>query len=200
MDAARNLEGVKVAVIVSDGFEQVEFDGPVKALREAGAEITVLAEDDAHVRKIHGVNHFDPAEGTAGDRIIDGVSAEEFDGLLVPGGAISPDSMRQSEEHLRLVREFMTAGKPVAVICHGGWLLADAGVAEGRNLTSWPGIRRDLERAGAVWHDMEVVVDDNLVTSRMPDDIPAFSEAFIDKLAEARTGTHAEGMPSSRAV
>jgi len=171
-----------VAVIVSDGFEQVELDEPVKALREAGATVEVLAEDEEHLERIKGVKHLDAAEGTKGDRLLEEAKVEDYDALLVPGGLASPDAMRRSQRHLDLVRAFVEAGKPTFVICHGPWLLPDAGVAEGRRLTSWPAIRKDLERAGAQWVDEEVVVDKNLVTSRMPDDIPAFNNAIVEML------------------
>lgn len=187
------MRGKKVAVIVSDGFEQVEFDEPVKALREAGVVVEVLAEDEEHLSKIHGVNHFDAADGTTGDRLLEEAKPEDYDALLVPGGAVSPDTMRQSETHLSFVRSFVESGKPTFVICHGPWLLADAGVAKGRRLTSWPGIRRDLERAGAEWVDQEVVVDGNLVTSRKPDDIPAFNDAILDALRAAAGPTRERG-------
>lgn len=185
----RGLEGVTVAVLLSDGFEQVELDGPVKALREAGARVEILAEDQPHLARIRGMNHLDAAGGAKGDRLLAEVSPLEFDGLLIPGGAISPDTMRQSQAHLTFVRKFVESDRPVAVICHGAWLLGDAGVAQGRRLTSWPGIRKDLERAGADWVDEEVVEDGNLITSRKPDDIPAFNGAFLRALAQAKPRT-----------
>lgn len=174
--------GIRVAVLVADGFEQVEFDAPVQAMREAGMQVDVLAEDEDHLEGIRGVNHFEEAEGTAGDRLLDEARPDDYDALLVPGGLASPDTMRQSEAHLRFVREMVRADKPTFVICHGGWLLADAGVAQGRRLTSWEGIRRDLERAGAEWVDEPVVVDGKLVTSRKPDDIPRFVDAILEEL------------------
>lgn len=181
---ASSIGGAKVAVIVADGFEQAEFDGPVKALREAGAVVDVLAPDEQHFGQIKGVNHFDPGPGTRADKVITDIKADDYDALVIPGGLASPDSMRQSQVHLDLVKAFMDAGKPVAAICHGPWLLADADVLENRTMTSWPGIKRDLERAGARWRDDEVVVDGNLVTSRKPDDVPAFSQALISLIAQ----------------
>lgn len=179
------MRGTKVAVIVSDGFEQVELDEPVKALREAGADIDILAEDEEHLSNIVGVNHLEKADGATGDRLLSDADPGDYDALLIPGGLASPDSMRQSEEHLSFVRAFVKSGKPTFAICHGGWLLADAGVAEGRRLTSWKAIRKDLERAGAEWVDEKVVVDGNLVTSRNPDDLDAFCDAIVEKLREA---------------
>lgn len=190
----RRFEGVKVAVIVSDGFEQVEFDEPVKALREAGVTVEVLAEDEKHLRRIRGVDHLDPADGTTGDRLLEEVDADSYDALLVPGGLASPDSMRTSKPHLDLVRSFVEADKPTFVICHGPWLLADSGVAEGRRLTSWPSIRKDMERAGAEWVDEPAVVDKNLVTSRKPDDIPKFIDAIFERL-EATKGAPKKRQP-----
>jgi protease I len=181
------LSGKKVAVIVSDGFEQAEFDGPVQALRDAGATVEVLAQDEPHLGHIHGVNHFEQARGTKADRLLSQAKVEEYDALLIPGGLASPDTMRQSRAHIEFTRHFVESGKPVAAICHGPWLLADSGTANGRTLTSWKGIHRDLERAGATWLDEEVVVDDNLVTSRKPDDVPAFSKALIGMLKSGRT-------------
>lgn len=180
----QDLKGKKVAVLVADGFEQSEFDGPVQALKAAGATVEVLAEDAEHLKGIRGVHHFDPAEGTKGDRVISEVSPEDYDMLFVPGGLASPDHMRHSEPHLAMVRTFMQAKKPTAMICHGSWLLADSGMAERRTVTSWPAIRKDLERAGARWRDEMVVRDGNLVTSRKPADIPAFTKAIIEMLAQ----------------
>ncbi|MDB5098903.1 MAG: putative protease [Cyanobacteria bacterium RYN_339] len=181
---ARELEGRRVAVIVADGFEQSEFDGPVQALRAAGARVDVVAEDAPHLGHIHGVKHFDPAPGTKADRLLSDVDVADYDALLVPGGLASPDHMRQSEAHLKLVAAFIDADKPTALICHGPWLLADSDRAKGRTVTSWPAIRRDLERAGARWRDDEVVVDGNLVTSRKPEDVQPFSKALISLIAE----------------
>ncbi len=183
-----DVKGMKVAVIVADGFEQRELDGPVEALKTQGVHVEVLAPDERHLAHIHGVNHFEKGRGTKADKTIDEADADDYDGLLVPGGTVSPDTMRQSPKHLALVKRFVDEGKPTAVICHGPWLLADAGVAKGRTLTSWPGIRRDLERAGATWKDEEVVVDGNLVTSRKPADVPAFSRRFLETLEEKRSG------------
>lgn len=179
------LRGARVAVLVADGFEQRELDAPVDALRAAGATVEILAPDPGHLRHIQGLHHFELAPGTAADRTLGEASPDEYDGLLIPGGCISPDTMRQSPMHLAFVRDFVRSGKPTAVICHGAWLLADAGVATGRMLTSWPGIRCDLERAGAVWVDQEVARDLNLITSRSPADLPAFNQAFVQALAAA---------------
>lgn len=183
---SQGIQGKKVAVLVSDGFEQAEFDAPVQALRAAGAKVEVLAEDVQHLSGIKGVHHFEPAAGTKGDRVIGEASPDDYDLLFVPGGLASPDRMRTSESHLAFVRAFLQARKPLAMICHGPWLLADSGMARGRTVTSWPAIRKDLERAGATWRDESVVRDDTLVTSRMPDDLPAFSRAIVELLSQAK--------------
>jgi protease I len=183
MVATTGLAGRKVAVLVADGFEQAEFDGPVQALRKAGAQVEVLAPNAQHLGHIRGVRHHEPAEGTKGDRVITEATPDTYDALLVPGGLYSPDAMRLSKAHLAFVKAFAESGKPMAMICHGLWLLADAEVASGRTLTSWPAIRRDLERAGAIWVDQPVVVDGALITSRKPDDVPAFSRALVQALA-----------------
>lgn len=181
-----DLSGIKVAVIVADGFEQAELDGPVAALKGAGATVEILAQDEAHLKHIIGMHHFEKGPGTKADKLLSDASMNDYHGLLVPGGLANPDVMRQSDAHLTFVRAFMRANKPVAMICHGLWMLADAEMAQGRKVTSWPAIRRDLERAGATWTDEEVVRDGNLVSSRKPDDIPAFSKAFIDCLAAVK--------------
>lgn len=180
------LAGFKVAVIVMDGFEQSELDGPVTALREAGATVHVLAQDEAHLKHIIGMRHFEHGPGVKADKLLSEASMNDYDGLLVPGGLANPDAMRQSDAHLTFLRAFMRANKPVAMICHGPWVLADAELAQGRKLTSWPGIRRDMERAGATWVDKQVVRDGNLVTSRKPQDIPAFNAAFIESLVSLK--------------
>ena len=176
------LEGARVAVMVADGFEQREFDGPVQVLKDNGACVEVLAPSVAHLRHIRGMIHFEEASGARGDKLIDKAHVDDYAGLLIPGGCISPDTMRQSEAHLELVREFARSSKPIFAICHGPWLLADADVLGGKTVTSWPGIRRDLERAGATWVDEVAVTDGMLVTSRMPADVPAFSEAMLASL------------------
>lgn len=176
------LRGMRVAVIVADGFEQIELDAPLEALRTAGLAIDVLAPDEDHKEHVRGVNHLDPGPGVKPDRLLAEAIAQTFDALLIPGGLASPDTMRASESHLAFVRSFAARNKPIGAICHGPWVLADADVVRGRTLTSWPAIRRDLERAGAKWVDREVVIDGKLVTSRKPDDLPAFNRAFLEVL------------------
>lgn len=180
------IAGSRVAVLVADGFEQREFDGPVQLLKQHGACVEVVAPGVGSLQHIRGFSHFDEGPGTRGDRLIDQVHEAEYSALFIPGGCISPDTMRQSERHLEFVRAFGRAGKPIFAICHGPWLLADAGLLSGKTVTSWPGIRKDLERAGAAWVDEIAVSDGNLVTSRKPEDVPEFSQAMLSVLTLAR--------------
>jgi protease I len=176
------LGRMRVAAIVADGFEQSELDGPVQALRGEGVTVDVLAPDAQHHDFVIGVHRFEKAGGVRPDRLIGDADPAAYDALLVPGGLASPDTMRQSREHLEFVQRMVVRDKPIFAICHGPWLLADADVVRGRQLTSWPGIKLDMVRAGAIWVDAEVVVDGKLVTSRMPADIPSFSREALKLL------------------
>ena len=170
------LKGKRVAILVADGFEQVELTEPRKALDEAGAhtQIVSTAKD-----QVQGWKHFDKADHFRVDVPLDVASPEEFDALLLPGGVANPDQLRTHPKAVAFVRAFFEAGKPVAAICHGPWTLIDAGVARGRRLTSWPSLKADLTNAGARWSDEEVVVDHGLVSSRKPQDIPAFNREML---------------------
>ena len=179
----QRLDGKRIAVIVADGFEQTEFEVPVRRLREAGATVEVLAQDQAHLQHIEGESHGKPAAGTKADKLLSAARPEDYDGLLIPGGLKSPDTMRQSQAHLNFVKAFVEADKPIAAICHGPWLLADADALKGKTMTSWPAIRRDVERAGATWLDQAVVTDGVMVFSRKPADAEVFADTFIGKLA-----------------
>jgi protease I len=176
------LGRMRVAVIVADGFEQSELDVPVQALREAGVTVDVLAPDEAHHHHVRGVADGEQTAGIAPDRLLRDANPNTYDGLLIPGGVESPKWMRSSGPHLGWVRRMIERGRPVAAICHGPWLLAAAGVVSGRVLTSHPECRAQLQRTGARWVDEEVVVDRGLVTSRTPEDLPAFVRAFIHLL------------------
>ena len=179
------LQGTRVAVLISDGFELSEFEGPVYELRQAGAQVDVLAQNSRQMMEgIQGFSHLAPGRKVKSDRLIADAAMEEYDGLLIPGGVLSVDQMRESHYHTALVTNFMESEKPIAVICHGGWVLADAGVLRGRTMTSWPGIRKDLERAGAIWKDQEVLEDGNLISSRKPEDVSAFTAVFIGQLVK----------------
>jgi protease I len=178
---AGKLSGKKVAVLAADGFEEVELTKPKKALEDAGAETRVVSIKSG---RIQGMNHADKGETVAVDMTLDDAKPQDFDALLIPGGLMNPDTLRSTPEALEFVRPFFEEGKPVAAICHGPWVLIDAGVVRGRTLTSWPAIKTDVRNAGGNWVDEEVVVDNGLVTSRNPDDIPAFNEKMIEEFCE----------------
>jgi len=179
------LKGVKVAFLATDMVEQAELTGPWDALRAAGAQTELVSLEDG---EIQGFNHFDKADVFPVDRTVEGARASDYDALVLPGGVGNPDALRMDENAVRFVREFFEQDKPVGAICHAPWVLIEAGVVGDRTLTSWPSLTTDLENAGANRVDREVVVDGNLVTSRKPDDIPAFNEKLLEVFAEA-TGT-----------
>ncbi|KPU91299.1 glutamine amidotransferase [Variovorax paradoxus] len=171
-----SLDGMTVAILVSDGFEQVEMTEPRKALEAAGARTQVVSPLDGSVR---GWKHHDPADTFEVDVPLKMANPDDFDALLLPGGVVNPDALRIDEKAVAFVRAFVEAGKPIAAICHGPWTLIDAGGVKDRRMTSWPSLRADLRNAGARWSDQEVVVDHELVTSRKPDDLPAFNREMV---------------------
>jgi len=177
------LKGKKVAILVADQFEQVELTKPREALDQAGAEALIVSPNSDKVR---GWNGTDWGEDFPVDISLEEASPEDFDALLLPGGVKNPDTLRSDEKAIRFVRHFFEAGKPVAAICHGPWTLINAGVVKGRKLTSYKSIELDLRNAGAEWVDEEVVVDAGLVTSRKPDDIPAFNRKMVEEFGEGR--------------
>ncbi|OBF06188.1 MULTISPECIES: type 1 glutamine amidotransferase domain-containing protein [unclassified Mycobacterium] len=180
---ANELQGKKVAILAADGVEKVELEQPRAALQEAGAQVELLS---LKTGEIQARNHdLEPAGTFPVDRAVKDSSAAEFDGLVLPGGTVNPDKLRMDGDAVDFVREFVGSGKPVAAICHGPWTLVEAGVAEGRTLTSYPSIRTDLRNAGANVVDQEVVVDGNLITSRSPKDLPAFCAAIVKQFAHA---------------
>jgi len=179
-----SLDGMTVAILVSDGFEQVEMTEPRKALEAAGAKTQVVSPLDGSVR---GWNHRDPADTFEVDVPLKTANPDDFDALLLPGGVVNPDALRIDEKAVAFVRAFVDAGKPIAAICHGPWTLIDAGGVKDRRMTSWPSLRADLRNAGAKWSDREVVVDHELVTSRKPDDLPAFDREMVRLFAAAGT-------------
>jgi len=179
--ATNSLSGKRVAILATDGVEQIELIEPRKALDAAGATTTVVSLNPG---TIQGFNHDKPGDTINVDTVLDSTSANDFDALLLPGGVANPDKLRTVEGAVTFVRAFFEAGKPVAAICHGPWLLIEADVVQGRNVTSWPSLHTDLENAGAHWTDSEVVIDHGLVTSRKPDDIPAFNRKMIEEFAE----------------
>ncbi|GEA87770.1 type 1 glutamine amidotransferase domain-containing protein [Cellulomonas cellasea] len=181
MTAKRSLEGRRIAALAADGFEKAELVIPLRALERAGAEVHVVS---LHRGRIRGLNLHLPAGRVRVDKTITHADPAEYDGLLLPGGFISPDLLRQSADARAFVRAFAVSGRPVVTLCHGPWVLASAGLLEGRTLTSWPGIRDDVVHAGATWRDQEVVRDGNLTTSRGPQDMAAFLPAMLDAFAE----------------
>ena len=170
------LKKKKVAILAADMFERVELEEPRKALEDAGAECEIVSIHDG---EIQGFDHFDPANTMKVDRTVEEASADDYDALLVPGGVGNPDQLRGDENAVSFVRAFHKAGKPMAVICHGPWVLVESGAVRGKRLTSWPTLETDIRNAGGDWVDEEVVVDGNLVTSRKPDDIPAFNREML---------------------
>jgi protease I len=178
--SAHNLAGKTIAVLATDGFEQVELTRPVEALRAAGAVVEIVAP---HAGEIQGFEHHEKGRRIAVDRALAEAAAEDYAGLVLPGGVINPDALRLDDAAIAFIRAFTDEGKPVAAICHGPWTLINAGAVAGKRLTSWPSLRLDLENAGAEWVDEEVVVDGNLVTSRKPEDLPAFCDRMITALA-----------------
>jgi protease I len=175
------LDGLKVAALLTDGYEPSELTEPMRALREAGAEVTIVSNHDG---TIAGKTEHVTAQV---DLTLDAARPDDFGALLLPGGVKNPDTMRQDERAVRFVRHFHDAGKPIAAICHAPWLLVEADVVRGRRVTSYPSLKTDLRNAGAEWIDEEVVTDQGIVTSRTPDDIPAFNAKMIEEFAE---GTH----------
>jgi protease I len=177
------LNGMKVAILVADGFEQAELVEPKKALDEAGAETSIVSPAKGQVQ---AWKHFDKADKFTVDVALDQANAQEFDALLLPGGVANPDQLRTLPKAVAFVREFFDKGKPVAAICHGPWTLVEADVVSGRTVTSWPSLKTDLKNAGAHWVDREVVVDEGLVSSRKPADIPAFNRHMIGEFGKAK--------------
>jgi protease I len=183
---ADTLKGKKVAILAADMFERVELEEPRKALEDAGAETEIVSIHDG---EIQGFDHFDPANKVKVDKTVEEVSTDDYDALLIPGGVGNPDQLRGDENAVAFVREFNEAGKPMAVICHGPWMLVESGVVRGRTVTSWPTLETDIRNAGGEWVDEEVCVDGNLVTSRKPDDIPAFNEKMLELFAGTRVAS-----------
>ena len=187
------LNGKTIAFLATDGVEQVELTEPWKAVQDAGGTPELISLEDGEVQ---GFNHLDKADTFPVDHTAADADASRYDGLVLPGGVANPDFLRADDDATAFVRAFFDAGKPVAAICHGPWTLIDAGVVEGRTLTSWPSLQTDLRNAGATWVDEEVHVDEGLVTSRNPDDLPAFCAKLVEEIAEGvheglRQSTHA---------
>ncbi len=176
------LTGKKIACVATNGFEFVELDKPKAALEEAGATVEVISPEEG---EIQGVDHDEKhPDKTPVDKTLAEASADDYDALLLPGGVMNPDQLRLSNEAISFIKEFVDAGKPIAAICHGPWTLINAGGVKGKTMTSWPSLQVDLTNAGAEWVDEQVVRDGKLVTSRKPDDIPAFNREMIQMFAE----------------
>jgi len=180
---ARSVSGKHVAILATHGFEESELSEPRRALQEQGAEVDIVAPGGGSIRAWSGK---DWGGDYQADKALADASEADYDALVLPGGLFNPDTLRQNQEAVTFVRKFFESHKPVAAICHGPWLLVNAGVLQGRRVTSFPSLARDLENAGATWSDEEVVVDSGLVTSRKPDDLPAFNAKLLEELAEGK--------------
>ncbi len=179
---ADQLQGKRIAILVAnEGVEQVELTSPLAAVREAGAEVELLAPEGD---EIQAFNHLDKGDTFVPDRAVGEADPDDYDGLVLPGGVANPDQLRTDTDAVQFVRAFFEAGKPVGAICHGPWTLINAGVVDGRTLTSWPSLQADLRNAGAEWVDEEVHVDQGLVSSRKPDDLDAFNAKIVEEFAE----------------
>ena len=181
--ATQQLNGKRVAILVTDGFEEVELTKPREALDQAGAKTQIVSPKDG---KVKGWRLTEWGDEVPVDVPLAQAKADQFDALLLPGGVINPDKLRMQPEAVAFVKAFFDAGKPVAAICHGSWTIIEAGVARGRKIASWPSLKTDIRNAGAEWVDQEVVRDGNLVSSRKPDDIPAFNQAIIELFSQSR--------------
>jgi deglycase len=195
---ADKLQGKRVAFLATDMVEQVELTEPWQAVKDEGATVELVSLEEGEIQSF---NHYDKADKFKVDRTVEEAQADDYDALVIPGGVGNPDTMRMDENAVQFVRDFFEQGKPVGVICHGPWMLVEAGVVRDRKVTSWPGIQTDIRNAGGNWVDAEVVVDQGLVTSRKPDDIPAFNEKIIEEFCEGRheqqaAKTHADATPS----
>ncbi|HEX8436171.1 type 1 glutamine amidotransferase domain-containing protein [Archangium sp.] len=187
--ARKTLRGIRVGVLATDGFEQLELTVPMKALRKRGAQVDVIS---LHEGKIRGMNLMYPGKKVPVDETVDRVRPKSFDALLIPGGFVNPDALRQSEEVLDFVRDFERLGRPIATLCHGPWVLVSAGLVKGRRLASWPGIKDDVRNAGGHWMDEPGVRDDRWFTSRGPHDMRHFLEGMVELFAEHAPRNHPE--------
>ena len=196
--ADQALDGVKVAILITDGFEEVEMTQPRKALDDAGAETAIVSPKDGKVRSWRFTEW---GQDFPVDVKLDQAKPDDYDALLLPGGVINPDKLRMDPKAMAFAKSFFDAGKPVATICHGPWTVIEVDAARGRKIASWPSLKTDLRNAGAQWMNQEVIVDGNLVSSRMPDDIPAFNRETIAKFAEvqgqAKTAAARKPAPAS---
>jgi protease I len=192
---AGELSGKRIAFLMSnEGVEQVEYFDPRNAVEEAGADVDVIATESGEVQ---GFEHLDKGESWAVDKTTSEAKADDYDGVVLPGGVANPDNLRTDQDAVRFLREFFSAGKPVGAICHAPWMLVEADLVDGRKLTSFPSVQTDIRNAGGNWVDEEVVVDSGLVTSRKPDDIPAFNSKIVEEFAE---GIHQDQREKAQAA
>ena len=194
---AGELQGKRVAILAADGVEQVEHDQPRQAVEHAGAETDLLSIKEGEIQAMNG--DIEPGDKIAVDRLVSEASAGDYDALILPGGTINPDKLRMDESAIGFLQEFFKTGKPVGVICHGPWSLVEADLVRGRTLTSWPSIRTDIRNAGGNVVDEEAVTDQGLVSSRSPDDLPAFCTKIVEEFAEGEHQVHDEGATASAA-
>ena len=187
--ARHNIKGKRIAFLATDGFEQVELTKPWEACKKAGAEVELISPKSG---KIQGMHHDEKGDQFPVDHTVSEVNALDYDGLVLPGGVANPDALRMDRDSVDFVKAFFAQEKPVAAICHGLWTLVEADVVRGRKVTSWPSLKTDLINAGAEWVDEECVCDNGLVTSRKPDDLPAFCSKMVEEFAEGKhAGQHA---------
>ena len=180
---SNELKGKRIAFLATDGVEQVELTSPWEAIEKAGAEVELISLESG---KIQGFNHLDKADTFKVDRTVSEANASDYDGLVLPGGVANPDALRMNDDAVKFTRTFFDQRLPVAAICHAPWMLVEAGILEGRTVTSWPSLQTDIRNAGGKWVDQEVVVDEGLTTSRTPDDLPAFCAKAIEEFAEGK--------------
>ncbi|MDQ3720197.1 MAG: type 1 glutamine amidotransferase [Actinomycetota bacterium] len=188
---ANELNNMKIAILAADGVEQVELEKPRDAVHEAGATTELLSLDDAEIQAMN--NDIDKGDAFSVDKKVADASPDDYDGLILPGGTNNPDNLRMDQNAIRFVQDFFRTGKPVGVICHGPWTLVEADLVRGRTLTSYPSVRTDIKNAGGNVVDEEVVVDQGLVSSRSPDDLPAFCSKLVEEFAEGAHEVHPEG-------
>ena len=181
---ANDLSGRTIAILATDGVEQVELEQPRQAVQEAGARTELISIDDGEIQAMN--QDIEPGDTFGVDRRVSDVSVDDYDALILPGGTCNPDRLRMDSDAVAFVRDFVSSGKPVGVICHGPWSLVEADVVRGRRITSFPSMRTDLRNAGAEVVDEEVVIDDNIISSRQPDDLPAFCETIVREFASVR--------------
>ncbi|HTU84255.1 MAG TPA: type 1 glutamine amidotransferase domain-containing protein [Solirubrobacteraceae bacterium] len=180
---ANELKGKRVAFLFTEGAEQPEVVEPLEAVKQAGADVDIVSLEKGDVQMW---KHFDKGDTIKADKAVKDAKADDYDGLVLPGGVANPDQLRADKDAVKFVRAFFEQDKPVGVICHGPWMLVETGAAKGRKVTSWPSLQTDLRNAGAEWVDAEVVVDNGLVTSRKPDDLPAFNAKLVEEFAEGK--------------